>query len=318
MTGISQLLSGPSRADLSRLLDLLAFPNLTDLLANGPDQWWIDTGQGLTDLGNVGISADGLHTLSRFLVELGERHLDQQSPIADASVAAWQFPELERLGIANLRVHAVLESAVSNQTLLSLRVHRVESPSFGQLHKSGMFTDSQAAQIFDIAESRRNFLVTGPAGSGKTTLLRAIAGFNPTLRTVVIEDTAELLPMDCHAVGLQVRQPNIEGAGFIGLEALAAHALRMRPDRLFVGEVRGREIATLLLAMNTGHNGSAATLHANSAQSVRGRIHSLLGESPYASLETLDKRLDESIEAVIHLGFEAGTRKVLYVGELPK
>ena len=163
-----------------------------------------------------------------------------------------------------------------------------------------------------IAHARQNVLVSGPAGSGKTTLLRAILLEQPSLRTIVVEDTAELLPCGPSAIGLQVRQPNQEGAGFLPLRELTRQALRMRPERIVVGEVRGSEALELLNAMSTGHSGSAGTLHANAAEAVKLRLSSLLSEAGMAPDLGLHL-IQNAVQALVHLNAD---RSIAYVGEL--
>jgi pilus assembly protein CpaF len=205
-------------------------------------------GLGLRHLPNLSVSPIELLSMARTLIDLGDRHLDISNPIADVSLGPSAlaassssdggvgnvFRQLVDAGIERLRVHAVLESAVSPTTLLSVRVHRSGMPNLGSLAVSGAWEPSQLEAIRALARKRNNLLVTGPAGSGKTTLLRAILLEQPALRTVVVEDTAELLPCGPATVGLQVREPNQDGAGHLPMRELARQALRMRPDRIVV------------------------------------------------------------------------------------
>ena len=320
-------LSQPPFEALSKLVGLLVLPNITDVVCNGPDLWFADAGLGLRRLPNLKVSPSELLSMARTLVDLGDRHLDISSPITDVSLNATElagstepsaelgsvFEPLSAAGIERLRVHAVLRSAVSPKTLLSIRVHRSEGLVLDALASSARWATSDLLAIRDLARSRRNFLVTGPAGSGKTTLLRAILLEQATLRTVVVEDTAELLPCGAASVGLQVRQSNQDGAGHFPLRELARQALRMRPDRLVVGEVRGAEVVDLLNAMSTGHVGSSGTLHANSARAVRQRLTSLLNGAGVHG-KSADDLIHESVHAVVHLGAD---RSVEFVGELP-
>jgi pilus assembly protein CpaF len=316
-------LNQPPLAALSKLVGLLAMPNLTDVVCNGPDLWFADVGSGLRRLPNLSVSAIELIALARTLVDLGDRHLDIANPITDVSlhpkrlmnVRGFQglFDPLVTAGIERLRVHAVLESAVSATTLLSLRVHRTQAFRLDKLAESGGWSLAQLEAVKAIAHERQNVLVSGPAGSGKTTLLRAIFSEQPKLRTIVVEDTAELLPCGPTAVGLQVRQPNQEGAGFLPLRELTRQALRMRPDRIVVGEIRGGEVLELLNAMSTGHSGSAGTVHANSAEAVRLRLTSLLFEAGMAPDLGLDL-INHAVQALVHLNAD---RTIAYVGDLP-
>lgn len=314
MSFSSQLLAGALTADFRRLLGLLSLPSITDLIANGANEWWLDTGSGLQALGGVGISEEGLLALSRYLIELGERHIDQANPIADVAISGRQLPELEPIGITSIRVHAVLESGVSDRILLSIRVHRNQKLGLQELVDSGMVGPEQLPELQEMLARRGNFLIIGPAAAGKTTLMRALLAESVSLRTVIIEDTAELMPVAGHCIGLQVRQPNIEGAGLISLQTLAIQALRMRPDRIVIGEVRGPEVLELLSAMNTGHRGSAATLHAISAHELFTRVRSMAGVGVTDS--SLRAMLETAVDCVIQLGFESGQRRVIQIGGL--
>jgi pilus assembly protein CpaF len=320
-------LSQPPIAALSKLVGLLALPNLTDVVCNGPNLWFADVGLGLRWLPNLSVSSAELLAIARTLIDLGDRHLDIANPIADVSLRPSDlaadgasaaglgalFESLVASGVERIRVHAVLESAVSPSTLISIRVHRSGVRDLDDLAASGGWTPSQLEAIRALARKRTNLLVTGPAGSGKTTLFRAILLEQPALRTIVVEDTAELLPCGPATVGLQVREPNQDGAGHLPMRELTRHALRMRPDRIVVGEVRGGEVLDLLNAMSTGHAGSGGTLHANSGQAVRRRLAGLLHEAGVQG-QTADALIAEAVQAVVHLRPD---RSIEFVGELP-
>jgi len=295
-----------------QLLKILATPNVTDLVANGSAEWRGNRGSGFEIIHGIQCSEAELASLCRKLVDLADRHLDLASPICDVALTPRQLPELQQIGIESLRVHAVLESAVSFQTLLSVRVHRAGFTSLAKLRELGMFDTKQQSQLQEIIAQRQNFLVAGPAGSGKTTLLRAMLAATPDLRTVVVEDTAELLPVTGHVVGLQARQANIDGRGEVSLQSLSQQALRMQPQRIVVGEVRGEEVSVLLQAMNTGHAGSAATIHANSAGAVYARLRGL---APDVSDEAFRQLASTAIQRVIFLG-NSGARGVEWIGSL--
>ena len=290
----------PHAPDYHRVLELALQPGVTDLIANGPADWWVDRGSGLEQLPQFALGDESMDWLARTLVALGGRHLDAVNPIADAALGAGQVPALKASGVARLRVHATLRSAVSDNTLLSIRVHRSQLLSLADYRATGFLDDSQLGLLQWIAQARKNFLVSGPAGSGKTSLLRAMLAQTPGLRTVAVEDVAELTPAAGHVLSLQTRQANSEGAGLISLERLAVEALRMRPDRFVVGEVRGGEARILLQAMNTGHLGSAATIHANAANSVAARLRWMLNQSHFTEDSFRGAALT-AIEYVIHL-----------------
>ena len=305
---------------LAQLLRLVADPAVTDVLVNGPAQVWVDRGSGLEAVAGLGVSGAGvagagvsgeqLVQVAFTLAQLADRHVDLANPMGDFVLGPSQLPPLAGLGVESLRVHVVLQSAVSPETLISLRVHRAGGLGLEQLIHSGFCNSVQAGQLASLAAGGSNFLVAGPAGSGKTTLLRALLAQQSELRTVVIEDTAELLPIVGHFVALQCRQANTEGRGLVDAAELLRQALRMRPDRLVVGEIRGTEVGVLLQALNTGHRGSAATLHANSAVAVPSR---LLGLALQAGIPESAFWLAAPVafEFVVQLGRGAdGTRQV--------
>ena len=297
---LEHLRKSPLLEVLDRLIELLSKPGLRDVLANGAGEWWVDFGNGLVPAHEISLDRHQLDHFSRTLVALGGRHLDALNPMADVSIGSDSIPELVELGISAIRIHAVLASPVSALTLLSIRVHRADLPSLRSFYRSGALDSFQFHQLTEIAKSRANFLISGPTGSGKTTLLRAMLAETPDLRTVAVEDVAELAPVSGHFIGLQTRPANIEGAGMIDLAQLAREALRMRPDRFVVGEVRGPEAKVLLQAMNTGHLGSAATIHANSADSVIARFRLML-EQPGLSDASLAAAITAAIQFIVHL-----------------
>jgi len=303
--------SRASRFGLPEFLHIISAPKVTDLIANGPADWQVKLGEGFQELQGINCSSADLAGLCRHLVDLADRHLDLANPICDVSLTPRQLPQLVEFGIESLRVHAVLESAVSVKGLLSVRVHRTGFTSLGVLQQLGMFDDKQEDQLRQIIQRRQNFLIAGSAGSGKTTLLRAMLAESPTIRSVVVEDTAELLPIPGHVVGLQARQANIDGRGEVSLQVLAQQALRMQPQRIVVGEVRGAEVEVLLQAMNTGHAGSAATIHANSADAVFSRLRGLANGYSDSAFEELAL---SAIQKVVFLG-DSATRRVEWIGD---
>jgi pilus assembly protein CpaF len=224
-------------------------------------------------------SEEDLAAEARSLCAAGGRHIDLANPFADVQVSG-------------LRVHAVLASGVSSKTLLSIRRHASTLVPL-------------TSELQEIVEARKNFLISGATGSGKTTLLRSMLSKTAD-RIITIEDVGELELTSTSAVSLVTRQPNIEGRGEIGLEELFRQVLRMRPDRIVLGEIRGSEFGLMLQALNTGHAGSAATLHANSIDSVVPRLEGLgllagLGQDATRML------VATAIDYVIHLS-PAGMR----------
>ncbi|MFI1994617.1 TadA family conjugal transfer-associated ATPase [Actinoplanes sp. NPDC020271] len=256
------------------LAPLLADPSVTDVLVNGV-QVWVDRGAGLERAAvRLGEAAD-VRRLAQRLVAACGRRLDDGQPYADA-----RLPD-------GTRLHAVLPPVATQGPYLSLRTFRQRPFSLGDLVTHGTVLPSVAALLEGIVAARLAYLVTGGTGSGKTTLLATLLGLvPPTERIVLVEDAAELRPVHPHVVALQARTANVEGAGVVNLTDLVRQALRMRPDRLVVGECRGAEIVDLLGALNTGHDGGAGTLHANTAGDVPARLEALglLGGLPRAAL----------------------------------
>jgi pilus assembly protein CpaF len=256
------------------LAPLLADPEVTDVLVNGVDVW-VDRGAGLQHAPITLRDPDEARRLAQRLAAACGRRLDDGQPYADA-----RLPD-------GTRLHAVLPPVAIDGPYLSLRTFRQRPFTLGDLIECGTITSTVAPVLAAIVRARLAYLVTGGTGSGKTTLLATLLGMvPPTERIVLVEDASELRPVHPHVVGLQARTANVEGAGAIGLTDLVRQALRMRPDRLVVGECRGAEIVDLLGALNTGHDGGAGTLHANAPTDVPARLEALglLGGLPRAAL----------------------------------
>ena len=281
---------------------LLRLPGVTDVLVNGPDQVFLDRGQGL-ERSEVSFGSDAeVRALAQRLAASVGRRLDDASPFVDARLAD------------GCRVHAVLGTVAHPGTCLSLRVPAARSFSLQDFVASGSLTARGAALLARMVQARLAFLVSGGTGSGKTTLLAALLGLVPhTERIVVVEDSRELAPAHPHVVGLEGRPANSEGVGAVTLTDLVRQSLRMRPDRLVVGEVRGAEICDLLMAMNTGHEGGCGTVHANSAEDVPARLEALgaLGGFGRAALHA---QIGSALHAVVHIERDdEGRRRVAEV-----
>jgi pilus assembly protein CpaF len=256
------------------LAPLLGDPDVTDVLVNCL-RVWVDRGAGLERTAVVFRDEAEVRRLAQRLAAACGRRLDEGQPYADA-----RLPD-------GTRLHAVLPPVATGGPYLSLRTFRQRPFSLGDLVEHGTVPVTVAPVLAAIVEARLAYLVTGGTGSGKTTLLATLLGLvPPTERIVLVEDAAELRPRHPHVVGLQSRTANVEGAGAIGLTDLVRQALRMRPDRVVIGECRGPEIVDLLGALNTGHEGGAGTLHANAPTDVPARLEALglLGGLPRAAL----------------------------------
>lgn len=242
---------------------LLALPGVTDVLVNGPDEVWLDRGGGLERAPVSFPDEAAVRRLAQRLATAAGRRLDDASPFVDAAL-----PD-------GTRLHAVLPP-LTEATTISLRVLARARYDLDELVAHQAMPPPVAAVLRAVVAARVAFAVCGGTGSGKTTLLGALLGLSSTReRLLIIEDAAELVVAHPHVVRLVTRPANIEGAGEIGLRDLVRQALRMRPDRLVVGEFRGVEMVELLIALNTGHDGGAATLHANSAADVPARVAAL-------------------------------------------
>lgn len=277
---------------------VLADREVTDVLVNGPRSVWVDRGQGLRrtaiDLGDEA----GVRSLATRLAGLAGRRLDEASPWVDAVLPS------------GVRLHAVVGAITPDGTLLSLRVPRAHPLSLADLQAGGAVTPLVAAVLDAVVRRRIAYLVTGGTGSGKTTLLSALLSLVPEHeRLVLVEDACELAPQHPHVVRLQARHPNVEGVGGIDLTALVRQALRMRPDRLVVGEVRGGEVRELLTALNTGHEGGCGTVHANSARDVVPRLEAL-GALAGMSPEAVWSQARSGLRLVVHLRRLADRRQV--------
>ena len=256
------------------LAPLLADAQVTDVLVNGV-QVWVDRGAGLQRAAVALRHPDEVRRLAQRLAAACGRRLDDGQPYADA-----RLPD-------GTRLHAVLPPVATGGPYLSLRTFRQRPFSLPDLVEHGTVAPTVAPVLAAVVAARLAYLVTGGTGSGKTTLLSTLLSLvPPTERIVLVEDAAELRPVHPHVVGLQARTANVEGAGAVGLTDLVRQALRMRPDRLVVGECRGAEIVDLLGALNTGHDGGAGTLHANAPGDVPARLEALgmLGGLPRAAL----------------------------------
>jgi pilus assembly protein CpaF len=286
---------------------LLRADGVTDVLVNGPRQVFVDRGQGLELTGVTFPDDDAVRRLAQRLASSGGRRLDDATPYVDLRLAD------------GTRFHAVLAPLSRPGTVLSLRVPRNRVFTLEELVASGATSPEAAGLLRGIVQQRLAFLVSGGTGSGKTTLLSALLSLvDPGHRLVLVEDASELRPDHPHVVGLESRPANIEGAGAISLQVLVRQALRMRPDRLVVGEVRGAEVTDLLAAMNTGHEGGCGTIHANSATDVPARIEALAMAAGLPQ-EAAHSQMASAIDLVIHLARDGtGRRRVAEVAVLDR
>lgn len=286
------------------LASLLEDPATTDVLVTGPAEVWTDGPEGLTRTGIRFQDEEAVRRLAQRLALAAGRRLDDAQPYVDG----W-LPGTSPHG--RIRVHAVLPPVAASGTCLSLRVLRPATHDLAKLQELGAFDENGAKVLRAVVSRRMAFLVTGGTGAGKTTLLAALLGaVDPAERVVCVEDAGELQPAHPQFVSLVARPANVEGAGAVGLPELVRQALRMRPDRLVVGEVRGAEVGALLAAMNTGHDGGACTVHANSPAEVPARMEALAALGGL-SRDAVHSQLVAAIRVVLHMRRDPGGRRRL-------
>lgn len=287
---------------LGPLQQLAQDPSVTDIFVNAPDSVWFDRGRGL-ERSSVRFDAEHhVRSLASRLVAAGGRRLDDGSPCVDVRLKG------------GYRIHAVLAPISTAGTLLSIRIRREEVFTLSELRAGGMFSERIEAVLRAIIERRLTFLISGATGSGKTTLLSTMLGLSDQdERLVLIEDAAELNPVHPHVVCLESRHGNLEGEGSVDLAELVRQALRMRPDRLIVGECRGAEVRELLTALNTGHTGGGATIHANTAEAVPARLVAL-GALAGLNAEAVQLQVSSALDAVIHVARTQAGRRVTSIG----
>ncbi|MEO6795157.1 MAG: TadA family conjugal transfer-associated ATPase [Mycobacterium sp.] len=290
---------------------LLCAPGTTDVLVTAPDAVWVDNGAGLRRTQIRFADEAAVRRLAQRLAVAAGRRLDDAQP--------WVDGRLDGIGTGDftVRLHAILPPVAADGTCLSLRVLRPATQDLAALTAAGAIAPAAAALLADIITARLAFLVSGGTGAGKTTLLAALLGtVCAQERLVCVEDAPELQPRHPHLVRLVARAANVEGAGEVGLRELVRQALRMRPDRLVVGEVRGAEVVDLLAALNTGHDGGAGTVHANSPAEVPARLEALaaLGGLDRAGLHS---QLAAAVQVLLHVGRDrSGKRRLTEISLL--
>jgi pilus assembly protein CpaF len=276
--------------------------DVTDILVVG-ETAWVDRGQGL-QLTDVRLTEQAARALAVRLAAAGGRRLDDAMPIVDA-----RLPD-------GIRLHAVLPPISSDGVLINLRIPHFAALTMADLVANGTVPPHIRPILMALIARRANLLISGATGSGKTTLLAALLGLvEPDERIVCIEEATELAPDHPHVVHLQARRPNVEGVGAVNLAELVVAALRMRPDRIVVGECRGGEVREMLTALNTGHSGGAATVHANSAADVLARLEALgaLAEMSHAAVR---HHAAAAINAIVHLAGTTDGRRLVEIATI--
>jgi pilus assembly protein CpaF len=277
----------------------LGDPTVTDVLVNAPDSVWVERAGVLARTAVHFPDEASVRRLAQRLAAQAGRRLDDAAPCVDAVLPG------------GTRLHAVLPPVAVRGTLISLRVPPRRAFSVEQLIGFGMVTPLGARLLVALARARVSFLISGGTGTGKTTVLGTLLGLvSRDERIVIAEECAELVSTHPHIARLQCRSANQEGVGGVGLRTLVRQALRMRPDRVVVGEVRGAEVCDLLTAMNTGHEGGCATLHANGLAEVPARVEALAAPSGL-SRGSVHAQLGAGVRVVVHLVRENGGRRRL-------
>jgi pilus assembly protein CpaF len=292
---------------LGPLEPLLADPTVSDILVNGCSQVYVER-CGRLELTDVRFSDDAhlMKIIDKIVSRVGRR-IDESSPMVDA-----RLPD-------GSRVNAIIPPAALDGPVMSIRRFAVIPLKMEDLLRNKSLTPEMALILQGLAKSKVNMLVSGGTGSGKTTMLNILSGYIPASeRIVTIEDAAELQLQQPHVVRLETRPPNIEGKGEINQRSLVKNALRMRPDRIILGEVRGPEAVDMLQAMNTGHDGSLATIHANTPRDALSRLENMIGMAglnlpPKAARQ----QISSAITAIMQIArLSDGHRKVVSIQEI--
>lgn len=292
---------------LGPLEPLLADKTISDILVNGHDSIYVER-NGKLEKANITFHSDThlLNIIDRIVSSVGRR-IDESSPMVDARLKDGS------------RVNAIIPPLAVDGPLLSIRRFSIGRLSMEALMEKGTLTQSIADLLAGIVRGRLNVLISGGTGSGKTTLLNVLSGFVPDdERIVTIEDSAELQLQQPHVVRLETRPPNIENKGEVTQRDLVRNSLRMRPDRIIVGEVRGAEALDMLQAMNTGHDGSMTTLHANTPRDALIRIENMVSMSGTTMpVKAIRSQVASAIDVVLQVERqEDGTRRLVSVQEI--
>ncbi len=280
------------------LEDLLSDPDVTDVLVDGPATVWVERSGELQRADVAFTDQQELTAFARRLIVRAGSRIDQQRPVADGVMASGE------------RVHVVLPPVAPEGPLISIRRHAAAPFSLDDLVARSMLTTAQAEELTSCVARRACIAISGGTGTGKTTLLRGLLALARGDRIVVIEETPELGRPTERVVGLVSREQNLEGKGAIDLERLVHASLRMRPDRIVVGEVRGAEAAAALWAMSTGHRGSMLTVHASDAGAVPATLARLAG----APCRAVD--FERHLDVVVHLERRDGRRSIAAIDRL--
>jgi len=286
---------------------LMVDPTISDILVNTYNQIYIER-KGKLELSDVRFESEAhlLKIIDKIVSGVGRR-VDESSPMVDA-----RLPD-------GSRVNAVIPPLAVDGAILSIRRFAITPLMMNDLLRNRSLTPEMAEVLQGLVQAKVNILISGGTGTGKTTLLNVLSGYIPeTERIITIEDAAELQLQQPHVVRLEIRPPNIEGKGEVTPRMLVRNSLRMRPDRIIVGEVRGPEVVDMLQAMNTGHEGSMATVHANTPRDALTRLENMMGMAGFnLPTKAMREQISSALTAVIHITrLSDGQRKVTSVKEI--
>jgi pilus assembly protein CpaF len=292
---------------LGPLEPLLADSKVADILVNGHDQVYVER-RGRLELTDVKFNDDQhlMNIIDRIVSGVGRR-VDESSPMVDARL------------VDGSRVNAIIPPLAIDGPMMSIRRFAVERLGMEDLIAYGSVSEAAAKVLKAVVKGRLNVLISGGTGAGKTTLLNVMSGYIPhDERIVTIEDSAELQLQQPHTVRLETRPPNIEGKGEVTARDLVRNSLRMRPDRIVVGEVRGAEALDMLQAMNTGHDGSLTTVHANTPRDALSRIESMVSMTGISfPTKVLREQISSAVDVVVQVArHEDGRRRMISIAEI--
>jgi len=286
---------------------LLQDPGVSDVLVNGHDRVYVER-DGKIELTDIRFRDDRhlIHTIQRMVARIGRR-IDESSPMVDARLADGS------------RVNAVIPPLAIDGPALSIRRFSAKKLGGNELVAAGALSQDMLNYLYAAVRSRCSILISGGTGAGKTTMLNMLSGYvSKRERIITVEDAAELRLQQPHVVRLESRPPNLEGKGHVSIRDLVRNALRMRPDRIIVGEVRGGEVIDMLQAMNTGHDGSMATIHANSPDDAMSRLMTMLGMAGSTLAEaTMATMITRAIDVVVQVSrMQDGKRRIVAISEV--
>ncbi|HEX8308703.1 MAG TPA: CpaF family protein, partial [Allosphingosinicella sp.] len=292
---------------LGPLEELLSDPDISDIMVNGPNQTFIEK-RGKLEIAQIQFrDEEHLFQIAQRIVNKVGRRVDQTTPLADARLQDGS------------RVNVIIPPLSLRGTAISIRKFSEKPITVDMMKNFGSMSDKMATVLKIAGASRFNVIISGGTGSGKTTMLNALSKLiDPGERVITIEDAAELRLQQPHWLPLETRPPNLEGQGAITIRDLVINALRMRPDRIILGEIRGSECFDLLAAMNTGHDGSMATLHSNSPRECLARMENMVMMSDIkVPKEAISRQIADSVDLIVQVKrLRDGSRRTTNITEV--